>query len=126
MGKGVTQSLEAVITILMVLTIFALIFTSRQANPQSELARWKLMGFNAVKSLDEDGQLRYYVLANDTQAIKEKLGGLMPAGVDFDVFICGSTCALPNASAERIASASYLLAGDAGNFSPKELVLYIW
>jgi hypothetical protein len=126
MSKGVIQSLEAVIAILMVLVIFAVLFASKQIMPDSETAAWKLRGFNSLKSLDESGKLREFAMKNDTQSIKEGLQSLLQPNINYDVVVCASGCSVPTIEAEKIVSTSYLISGNFSAFEPRQIVLYMW
>lgn len=126
MNKGILQSLEAVIAVLMILTTFVVLFAPREGLPEFETVSWKLRGFNSLKALDDNNELRMYALTNNTQTINEKLQSLLLSNMNFDVRICNQTCVNPNITAERIVSVSYLIAGNTSNFGPREIVLYMW
>lgn len=120
------QSLEAVMAILMVLAVFVIMFASKESLPEFETVSWKLKGFTSLKALDDSNELRLYALTNDTQRIEEKLQNLLPPNANFDVWICSGTCINPDITAEKLISVSYLIAGNASGFGPREIVLYMW
>ena len=125
-GKGILQSLEAAMAALMILTALAIVFSSKENIPEFETVSWKSKGFNSLKTLDDSNELRLYALTNNTQIIVEKLQNLLPSNVNFDVKICSSNCTLPNITAEKIVSVSYLISGNVTTFNPKEIFLYMW
>jgi hypothetical protein len=124
--KGLTKIFEAVITILMVVTVFIYFFGKIEELPGFETANWQLRGFNSLKILDKNNQLRQYALANDTEAIENQLSSLLPAEVNYKIIICNTTCENPGISAEKLTSVSYFIAGDISNFQAKEIILYMW
>jgi len=103
MRKGILQSLEAVIAILMVLTFFVILFITKGPLPEFETVSWKLKGFNSLKVLDDNNKLRRYALTNNTLRIKEELQSfLLP--LNYEITICSDTCTYPNITAEKIVS----------------------
>ena len=124
--KGILQSLEAVISILMVLAFFVIFFISKEPYPEFETVNWKVRGFNSLKALDESNRLREFALTNNSLRINESLQGLLPTYIDFDIRICDKTCVNPNISAERIVAVSYFIAGNESGLNPREIVLYMW
>jgi len=124
--KGIIQSLEAVISILMVLTFFAVFFMAREPFPEFETVNWKMKGINSLKALDETNRLREYVLADNILSINRSLQDLLPSNMNFDVRICDASCVNPNISAEKVVTVSYLIAGNVSSFEPREIVLYMW
>lgn len=124
--KGILQSLEAVLSILMVLTFFAIFFMSKESFPEFETLNWKIKGFNSLKALDDSNRLRQYALTNDSLRINESLQSLLPSNINFDVRICSTTCINPNISAEKVVSVSYFIAGNESKLEPREIVLYMW
>lgn len=125
MRKGILQSLEAVIAILMILAFFVIFFVVKEPLPGFETVSWKLKGFNSLKALDDNNELRQYALTNNTLRIKEKLQGLL-SPMNYEIMICSDTCVYPNITAEKLVSVSYLIAGNINSFSPREIVLYLW
>jgi len=125
MDKGISQSLEAIIAILMVLTIF-IVFYRQQTLPEFETVSWKLKGFNSLKVLDENNELREYVLVNNTLVIKEKLQSLLPSYLNYEVVICDESCPVLNIESEKLVTVSYIISGDTNTFDPKQIFLYMW
>jgi len=125
MNKGISQSLEAVIAILMIMTIFVISY--RQATlPEFETVSWKLKGFDSLKVLDENNELREYALANNTLAIKEKLQSLLPTYLNYEVVVCDESCPVLNIESEKLVTVSYIISGDTNTFIPKQIFLYMW
>jgi hypothetical protein len=124
--KGLMKSLEAVIAILMMLTFFIYFFRGAEQLPEFETINWQLKGFNSLKTLDKNNQLRQYAIANDTQTIESQLASLLPAETSYKIIICNATCGNPGITSEKLTSVSYFIAGDLANFQPREIVLYMW
>jgi hypothetical protein len=126
MKKGMLQTLEAIIGILSVLTVFALFFVQRVQLPEFETINWRNRGFAALKTLDENNELRQYVLANDTETIKNKLSEILPPNLNFEVVICELECGSIGIELEKLASVNYVIAGNLSSFSPRQIILYMW
>lgn len=124
--KGLMKSLEAVIAILMVVAVFIYFFRGGEQLPEFETINWQLKGFNSLKILDNQNQLRQYVLDDDVQTIENKLLPLLPSGVSYKVVICEATCENPGITSEKLTSVNYFITGDLANFQPKQIVLYMW
>jgi hypothetical protein len=124
--KGMTKVLEAAIAILMVLVIYVTIFSSPITTPDFESINIQLRAFNALKSLDQNNELRALVLQNDTVDISNKLSPLMPASINYQVSICGLTCTAPVINSTRSFSVNYIISGDYGNFNPEQVIVYMW
>src|SRR3989304_9901534 len=120
--------LETAIAILMILTIFLLLYRNAGPIPDFETTNWKLVGYNALKNLDWSLGLRQEVQTGNTTAIEAKLSPLMPETVNYTVKICDVSCASPGipASASGIVSVSYIVAGFRDSFAPRQVVLYMW
>lgn len=124
--KGLLKSLEAVIAILMILTVYVTFFAPKEPLPEFETINWRVRAFNALTILDENNELRLYALANDTTTIENKLQNLLPVERSYHVVVCNETCLTPNITADKITSVTYFIAGRIGNIQPKQVVLYVW
>lgn len=126
LNKGMLKSLEAVIAILMILTSFVVYFGGKESFPEFESISRELRGFTALKVLDENNKLRSDALANNTGSIQNNLKVLIPAEVNFQVFVCQTVCSKPSVQTEKMLSVTYLISGDLGDFKPRQVVLYMW
>jgi hypothetical protein len=124
--KGMLQSLESIISIIMVLTVFIVVFASRETLPEFDSNTWKLEGVDALKALDNNNELRSYAITNNTTRIEERLQSILPSQLSYRVVICDTVCANPGIEADNILSVSYFLAGSTDQFKPRKVVLYIW
>lgn len=124
--KGILRSLEAVIATTIVMVTYILLFTSNPSPPEFETINWKLQGFYALQTLDNENLLRSSVVADNVTALTNYLTPLMPADLNFQVQICSTSCTVPSISASKIASISYLVAGNLTNYKPSQVILYMW
>jgi hypothetical protein len=120
------QILESIISILLIVSIFLIYYSPNEKLPEFDTINWRLRGASVLKSLDDNGELRSYVLANDVTTIKSKLSSILPVNLNYDVVLCDRTCSKPAMSSEKITNVVYLLAGDFGNITSKQVVLYMW
>lgn len=124
--KGMLQIFESIISVLLILTIFLIYYSPKETLPEFESTNWKLRGFSALESLDDNGELRSYALTNDATTIESKLADMLPGNLNYDVVLCEQTCSKPSISSDKVTNVVYLLAGDFGNITPKQVTLYMW
>src|SRR3990172_9730125 len=117
--KGMLQSLEAVIGILLITSVIVTVYARDIQFPEFEDVNLKLRGFAALQTLDNTGELRKSVVLNDTITVENKLVDLMPPQLNLKVIFCERECATPNIAADKLMSVTYLVAGDANNISPR-------
>ena len=120
------RTLEAVIAILMISTIFIIFYQTIGILPDFETINWKIAGYNGLKTLDMTLGLRQEVLTGNTTAIEAKLSGIMPPAANYTVRICGVSCSSPSISSSKIVSVSYIVAGYRDAYAPRQVVLYLW
>ena len=126
MMKGMLQSLEAVIGILLILSVLVLVYSRDVQLPELDTINLKLRGFYALQTLDRTGELRKSILLNDTIDIENKISDFIPKNLNNEIIFCELTCAIPNIASDRIITVNYLIAGDVNNINPKQTVLYMW
>lgn len=121
------KTLEAVLAVILVLGVFIYFYRGTEQLPEFETINWQLKGFNALKTLDKNNQLRQYAISNDTVTIESELSSLMPAEVTYKVIVCSQTsCGGLGITSERLTSISYFIAGDLANFQARQIILYMW
>jgi len=124
--KGIMKVLEVVITVLMVLVVYLLVFSSPVLPPDFESINIQLKAFYSLQVLDQNNQLRSYVLTDNTTAIETNLVGLLPSSVNYQVEICGVACTAPQVNSTRLFSVNYIVAGSIGNYNPNQVIIYMW
>lgn len=128
--KGTYYVVEAVVAILLVVSIFSLLFFTAQKNPEIDRANAKSDIYKALEILNSKGSLRNHTLNNDATSIKNDLSGFLPVNVRLNVAIYNKT--FNNLTAEvtdqttDIVGVSYYIAGDIGNYTPKEIRVHGW
>ena len=124
-SKGILKSFEAVIAILMIMSIFLMFYGPVEEIPEFRSINWKIRGFTALEALDSRNELRAYVLENNSLGIEQKLQKLLPGEIDYAVYICKTTC-VPAIASEELVSITYILAGNVSTFEPRYVTLYMW
>jgi hypothetical protein len=124
--KGLLKSFESIIAVLMIVTVFLILFRSGEINPDIEVVTWKYKGFDALKSLDDNNKLATWTLSNDTSSIETALLSLLPLGLNYDVVVCTQTCPSVSISSEKIVSVNYFVTGNTTDIDPREVILYLW
>jgi hypothetical protein len=124
-SKGQIQTLESLIAVAIIAGTFIFLYTGQYQIPNLESVNRKLVGFNALQSLDGSNQLRQYVVANNPRAIENMLAPLL-TNVNYNVSICYLTCPSTDFNANNTVAVTYLVAGNASRYHPEQVVLYIW
>jgi protein-disulfide isomerase len=126
--KGQMLTLEAIIAIVMVVSILLLIFRQPPSTPEFKVANYKLRVYKGLKVL-ENFDLRKDTLNNDATSIKQDLAIYVPPELNYEVVIYNKTSnltAVPTIDSEEVATVSYFLAGDVDNYAPREVRVYLW
>ena len=125
--KGVSNTLEAVIAVSFLLLSLVFFFRPFPVQDSSEF-NYKKITYDSLKALSEGGKLRQYALNNDATSIKNDLSTYI-SFLDYDVVIYNKTSnltAIPIINDKNVISVSYFLAGEAGNYSGKEVRVFVW
>ncbi|MBI5872045.1 hypothetical protein HZB88_03080 [archaeon] len=124
--KGILKSLEAAIALITVLGFVIWYFNLQPAQVDLESVDWRLKGLNALKAVDNRNELRKYILANDTTSLQAELSPYFPSTINYTVIVCTTTCPSVSFTTEKVYSVSYFVAGDFGNITSREVMLYVW
>jgi len=125
-NKGISKTFESIVAILSMMTVFIIYFSAKQTIPDFEMINREMKAFTVMKTLVENNEFRQWVLANDTETLKNKITMMMPSDINYDIQVCSLDCGKPNVTSERMSSTSYIVAGDVNDFRPRQVVLYIW
>jgi len=132
LGKGTFYSVEAVISTIMVLSVLYVITKNPPMMQELSKVNYKLRIHEALETLDKSGQLRLYVLNNDSTSIKNEIEDMLPSNVntfiviyDEDQLNLTQTFTAPSYLRDII-SVSYFIAGDVEVYSPREVRVYMW
>lgn len=126
--KGQMLTLEAIIGIVMIVSILLLIFREPPTTPEFKIANYKSQVHKGLKIL-ENFDLRKDALNNDATSIEQDLAAYVSPELNYRVVIYNKTSNLttiPNIKAEEVATVRYFLAGDIDNYSPREVRVYLW
>lgn len=130
MMKGTYYVIEAAVAVFLVVTIFLLLFLSPQKNPEIERANVKNDIYKGLDTLLSKGSLRNQTLNNDATAIKNDLDDFLPVNMQLNVAIYNKS--FSNLTAEVVeqtadmVGVSYYVAGDIGNYTPREVRVHVW
>lgn len=125
--KGISYILEAFIASTFLLLALAFFFRTMPASDTS-MANYKKLAYDGLKVLSEEGKLRQYVLDNDVDTIKSRMSAYI-SHLSYDVVIYNRTSnitAVPTITDNNVISVSYFFAGDAGNYSAREVRVFVW
>lgn len=128
--KGTYYMIEAAFSILMIISIFLLLFSAPQKNPEIQTANVKNDVYKGLDTLLSSGSLRNQTLNNDANAIKNDLDDFLSANIQLNVAIYnGSFSNLTEEVTDQpqdMVGISYYIAGDVGNYTPRELRVHTW
>lgn len=95
--------LEAVISVIILLTFFFAYFLVFPPVPSLESINWKLQTYNVLKTLDEKGMLRNFVLQNQSMLLKNILKTYLGTK-NLEVIVCEIKCDVPKIESEKLTS----------------------
>lgn len=128
--KGTYYTLEVALAIILVTSIFFFLFVAPQKNPEIERSNVKNDLYKGLDTLLSKGSLRNQTLNNDATAIKNDLAAFLPVNIQLNVAIYNKS--FNNLTAEvteqitDTIGVSYYVAGDVGNYTPKEVRVSAW
>lgn len=129
MMKGTYYMIEAGITIVLVVSIFLLLFLSPQKSPEIERANVKNDIYKGLDNLLSKGSLRNQTLNNDPTAIRNDLDDFISANLQLNVAIYNRSSNLTAEVSDQltdIVGVSYYIVGDIGNYTPREVRVHAW
>jgi len=120
--KGFWRTFESVLAVI-ILVFFVLALGVRYSflPPQMDLSA---VGYEILKDLDNRGELRPYVMNNQTGVLESKIS--IP-GRNHAIQICdfGDACYGTSPAGENVWVSTYIIAGE-NFYSPREVRLLIW
>jgi hypothetical protein len=125
--KGTFYTLEAAIAVAIIITSLAFVFQIEPKVIDLSKANYKQEVYDALSIVDEGGDLRDNVLSNNATAIQSSIDSYV--SVNFDVAIFNKTSnltATPDITSDDIITVSYLISGEVGNYTPREVRVYVW
>ena len=126
MRKGMMHMIEVIIAITMILS-FLIVMRSR-IDTTEDTGMEQAMAFQALQSLDKQGILRSYAIEEDFNGLNTQLDGIIPVDLSHTIRFCylGENCTGGTLPDKNIFTAAYVVAGNATNFKPVEILLHIW
>lgn len=128
--KGAYYTLEAAISVFLIMSIFVLLFFTTPENPEFERANTKSDIYKGFDTLNSKGSLRIDAINNNATAIDNDLDDFLPPFASLDITIFNRSfvnLTSPHTEAESdTIVVSYYLAGAAGNYTPREIRAYVW
>jgi hypothetical protein len=125
--KGTLYILEAVIAVLMLISTLLLILQKSPQSLELSKANYKLDTYNVLSILESTSDLRKKILENNSTGISSDLSSYI--SINYDVAIFNKTTnltATPTISSKDVITVSYFFSGDIGNYTSRELKVYLW
>ncbi len=122
MVKGFIKTLEASISIVLILISTVFLFPERvESEPQVSH-----VVYDCLKSIDDKGSLRNYAVNNLEASLVSDLAGCVPPLYDYAIKICTSTSCNSQLPADKeVFLTSYIVAGE-DSFRPTLINLWVW
>jgi len=130
--KGVLFTLEAVISILMVLFILVFLFQNPPTSPEYQRANYKYKAYHGLDVLEKRGDLRDDAVNNNVTNIETNLNNFIPDFLTYEVVIYNQTINITEIPStitsqnDTVLSVSYLIAGDIDEYKPRDVRIYLW
>jgi len=125
--KGSYYVLESIIAIVIMVTTVAFVLQKPPESLELSYVNYKQDAYNGLKISEEVGNLRKNALNGDASSIKSDLSSYMPISYDVAIFNQTSNLtAVPSLDSENIITVSYFIAGRMGNYTPREIRVYMW
>ena len=130
--KGVLFTLEAVISILMILFILVFLFQNPATSPEYQRATYKYRAYHGLEVLEKRGDLRDDTVNNNVTNIETNLDNFIPDFLTYEVVIYNQTTnvtEIPSSITSQndtVLSVSYLIAGDIDEYKPRDVRVYLW
>ena len=127
--KGSFYTLEAAIAAIMMTMTLVFVFQRSPDILELSKANYKVKIYDALKISDDTGDLRKNAMDNDASSIESELNSYIPIYLDYNVTIYNKTSNLTDVhikSSENVITVSYFLAGGVGNYTPKEIRVFLW
>lgn len=127
--KGTYYMIEVAITIVLVVSIFLLLFLIPQRNPEIERSNIKNDIYKGLDNLLSKGSLRNQTLNNDPTAIRNDLDDFLSANLQLNVAIYNRSSNLTAEVSDQptdIVGVSYYIVGDIGDYTPREVRVHAW
>jgi len=130
--KGFLFTLEAVISILMILFIIVFLFQNPPTSPEYQILNYKYKAYHGVEVLDKRGDLRNDVVNNNATNIKTNLDVFIPDFLTYEVVIYNETTNVTEiptsitSQNDTVISVSYLISGDINEYKPRDIRVYLW
>lgn len=130
-SKGSLYMLESALAIVMMVTALAFVLNRPQTGADLGAANYKLTAYNALKMMDDVGDLRENAVDNNATAIRTELQAYIPSTLNLGVAVFNSTTnttelPVPSAGASSVVTVGYIVAGWSGSYSPREVRVYLW
>jgi len=130
-SKGSLYMLESALAIVMMVTALAFVLSRPAGGSDLSAANYKLTAYNALKMMDDVGDLRENAVNDNASAIRTELQAYVPSTLSLDVAVFNSTTNTtavpsPSASSSSVVTVGYIVAGRSGSYSPREVRVYLW
>lgn len=128
--KGIVFLIEAVISIVLILSMIILILQTAERLSGLSIANYKLRIYEILTALERKGNLRQYAVSSDVAAINSNLDPFIPNNINFYTVIFNSTTnisSIPDFQGEKnVVSVDYLVAGDFNDYNPLIVTVFLW
>ncbi len=125
--KGYIYTLEVIIAISIIVLSVVSILRTPPTKPEFSTSTIKMQGFEALEYLDRKGDLKKLVFQENETELENKMSGIMPKEIGFEMEFCSYSCSEVNVPAnETVVVVNYYVSGYKENYIGKKVKLWIW
>jgi len=125
--KGYIYTLEVLVAASLIFVSLMFVFRSSPLKPQLEISLIKQQGFDALKYIDNEGNLKKYVSEADEKELEDELKDILIKTIKFETEICETECSQRNVpGGQAIIIVDYYVSGYRSSYDYKKVRLYMW
>ncbi len=125
--KGYIYTLEMFIAISLIFGSVIFVFSSPADKPEAELNVIQQSCWEALKYMDEKGDLRKFANQSNESAIESSLEQIISKSIGFEAKICRPSCSTSGVPANQtIIAIDYYLAGYRNIYNASKVRIYAW
>jgi hypothetical protein len=119
MVKGMMKTLEASLSIVIVLSSIVFLFPGSAVSSQPSYD-----AYNCLRQMDNEGSLGYFAQNNMQDELNARLAECIPVTFNYTAKICATSCGADLPS-KTVTLSSYMVAGS-DSFSPAMINVWVW
>ena len=124
--RGYLYTLEVLIAFSIMSIILISIYKIPETQPELDISLIKQQGYNALKYLDESGDLKKIMASNDEITLENELSKLISKSIEFETEICRNRCDERNVPKNRTIIVVDYYSSGYRFYDNKKVRLWLW